>query len=557
MARKNRSKSTWLSALVLGIIVLTVIFVFTKQQKDKNASSQLIVGITQEPDTLNPLFQEMAASSEMYNLYFEDMVEFDLDWNIIPRLITELPTLKNGKVKHLSGNRIEVTWTLKPNLKWADGTALTPQDFIITEQMTMDERLPVISRDVAKRIEKMEAKDDRTLVVTWKEPYAYAAIGGHGALPKHVVEPLYLKDPAKFHESPFNANPVGNGPYVVSEWVSGSHLIFTKNPHWYGTPVSLEKIIYKVIPNTNSLESNLISGTIHAISPLGLSLDQALDFERRHGEKFAFHYRPALTWEHIDCNLDNPILKDKRVRQALMYSANRQMMVDVLFQGKQPVADSWLPPKHYGFNPKVKSYAYSPEKANQLLDEAGWVLTPSGIRVNNRGDKLHLTLMTTAGNKTREQVQQILQADWKKIGVELEIINEPAKVFFGETMRHRKFKHLALYAWVNSPLSDCEGLWTSYNIPSEKNNWQGQNQPGWINARSDEICKKIKNTLEEADRKDMLQEQQALWAEEVPSLPMFFRTDASVTQKGIENWQLTGNLQPVTWNAEEWKFKAE
>ena len=235
--------------------------------------------------------------------------------------------------------------------------------------------------------------------------------------------------------------------------------------------ITFENVTKFYPPNTNALESNLLSGTIDAISPLGLPLDQALDFERRHGTKFAFHYRPSMTWEHIDCNLEDPILKDKRVRQALLYSANRQQIVDVLFQGKQQVADTWLPPKHYGYNPKVAHYNYDPDKAKKLLEEAGWVLSPSGVRVNKRGDKLHLTLMSTAGNKTREQVEQVLQSDWSKIGIELEIINQPPKVFFGETMRHRKYKQMALYAWVVGPVSDGEGLWTKENIPSEKNNW--------------------------------------------------------------------------------------
>ncbi|MBI3016487.1 MAG: peptide ABC transporter substrate-binding protein [Deltaproteobacteria bacterium] len=556
MAKKIRREihhTKWIGAILVGILIVVLIVTFTSKKANKKNNKQMIVGMTQEPNTLDPLFMEMAATYEMYWLMYEDMVEQDENWNYFPRIVTEIPTFENKGVKRLPGNKVQVTWYLKEGLKWADGAPLTAEDFIFTHQMIMDERLPVITRDADRRIEKMEAPDDRTLVVTWKEPYARYFLG-HMVVPKHIVEEEYKKNPEKYHESFFNRKPIGIGAFQMTEWAPGSHMIFERNPHWAGTPPILEKIIYKFITATNALESNLLSGTIDAISPLGLSLDQALDFERRHGDKFTFHYKPALTWEHIDCNLESPILKDKRVRQALMYGANRQMISDVLFQGKQQVADSWLPPKHYGYNPKIKHYAYDPDKAKKLLEEAGWVESTDGIRVNNRGEKLRLTIMATAGNKTREQTEQILQSDWKKIGIDLEIMNQPGQVFFGETVKKRKFKHLALYAWGMDPMSDGESLWTKENIPSEKNNWQGQNNPGWIHEESDKLNHLVPVTLEEAKRKELLEQQQVIWAEEIPALPLFFRSDISVTPKNLKNWKMTGTLTPVTWNAEIWEL---
>jgi len=557
MAKKIRREihhTKWVGAILAGILIVVLIVTFTSKKTNKHNTKQIIIGMTQEPNTLDPLFSEMAVSFEGLGLIFEDMVERDDAWNYHPRLVTEIPSFENGLVKRLPGNKIQVTWHLKEGLKWADGTPITPEDFIFTHQMIMDDRLPVITRDTDRRIEKMEAPDDHTLIVTWKEPYAYYILGHTTLVPKHIVEAEYKKNPEKYHESLFNKKPIGNGPFQLTEWASGSHLIFERNPHWTGPQPIFEKVIYKFITSTNALESNLLSGTIDAISPIGLSLDQALDFERRHGDKFAFHYKPALTWEHIDCNLDDPILKDKRVRQALLYGANRQMISDVLFQGKQQVADSWLPPKHYGYNPKIKHYPYDPDKAKKLLEEAGWVESTDGIRVNNRGDKLRLTIMATAGNKTREQTEQILQSDWRKIGIDLEIVNQPGQVFFGDTMRHRKFKHLALYAWMMSPVSDGEGLWTKESIPSEKNNWEGQNNPGWINEETNKIDHLVPVTLEESKRKELLHQQQVIWAEEIPALPLFFRSDISVTPKNLENWKMTGTLTPITWNAETWKF---
>lgn len=547
-----RVGTQWIGAILVGVVIAFLVVTFTSEKGTKKNKTQIIIGITQEPDSLDPLFYEMMASQEMNGLLFEGLIERDEHWKLHPRLATQIPSIENGLIKDLPGNRIEVTWHLKEGLKWSDGAPLTVDDFIFAYHMIMDNRLPVISRDLERRVEKMRAIDHHTLIVTWKEPYAYANLG-HTALPKHLLESIYIQNPEKYHESFYNRHPIGNGPYQLEEWSAGSHLIFSRNPHWAGQKPKFKKIIYKIIPNTNALESNLLSGTIDAIGSLGLDLDQALDFERRHGTNFKFYYRPSLTWEHIDCNLDNPILKDKRVRQALLHGANRQQMVTVLFEGKLEVADSWLPPKHYGFNPDIKHYTYNPEKAKALLEEAGWEMTPTGIR-EKAGEKLRLTIMTTAGNKTREQVQQLLQADWKKIGIELEIVNQPPKVYFGETIRKRKFKHLAMYASIFGPISDGESSWTMENIPSERNNWQGQNTTGWVHQTASELLHKVPITLKEEMRKEFLRQQQRLWAEEIPALPLYFRTEISVTHKSLQNWAMTGSNAPLTWNAEQWYF---
>jgi len=553
-SRRRSRNSKWIGAILVGIAVVILIVTFTSKKGMKKNTKQIVIGIAQEPDSLDPLFMEMGASHEMYSLIFQDDIERDDKWDLQARFITMIPTLENGLMKTLSGNRTQVTWNIKEGMKWSDGHPLTSADYLFAHRLISDDRLPIISRNFLKRIEKVEAPDPLTFVVTWKEPYAYANLG-HQILPKHILEATYEKDPANYYKSFFNRHPIGNGPFKLEEWSAGSHLIFTQNPHWYGKKPEFEKIIYRIISNTNAMESNLLAGSIDAITSFGLSLDQALDFERRHGHSFTFHYRPALTWERISCNLDNPILKDKRVRQALLYGANRQKMVDILFQGKQQVADSWIPPNHYGYNPNIKHYPFNRDKAKSLLKEAGWIKTPSGIRVNKFGQPLKLTIMTTSGDKTREQVEQLLQDDWRHIGVQLLINNQPAKVYFGETIRKRKFTDLAMYASTTDPIYDGVTAWTIDNIPTKENNWHGQNATGWRHEEASRILHKIPGTLSKEKRRSLLHQQQVIWSEEVPTLSLYFRSQVTVTHKKLRNWKPTGTLHPITWNAEEWYFE--
>jgi len=200
------------------------------------------------------------------------------------------------------------------------------------------------------------------------------------------------------------------------------------------------------------MEANLLSGNVDMIAgELGLQLDQGIAFEKRHGAKFNVIYKSGLHYEHIDLNLQNPILADLRVRQALVYGIDRATISERLFDGRQPVANSMVSPLDRVYREEPIIYAYDPEKAGSLLDEAGWSTKRRGIRHNGNGEPLRLELMSTAGDKTRELVEQVLQSQLRQIGIDIRIKNEAPRVFFGQTTRERKFSAMAMYAWVSSP----------------------------------------------------------------------------------------------------------
>lgn len=527
-----------------------------------NQKKSITIGISQEPDSLFIPFKEMMAAEEVVRAGNYTLTQFDENWHIVPWAAKEIPSLENGQLELFSENgvkKMRTTWHIREDFKWPDGTPLTADDFIFTHKLTMDPNQEVVDRSVDEKIAKMEAAgpDRRTLIVTWKEPYAYYHnYRAHDAVPKHLVEPLYNQAPEQLKKSRFGQAPALAGAYTIREWVPGSHIIAEKNPHAKGFLTGkFDEIVWRVIPDTNTLESNLVSGTVDAISPTGISLEQAMQFEKRHKDKFDFYYTEGLVWEHIDFNLDNKILADKRVRHALAHGADREGIAQSLFLGRQPVAHGTEPPKSPYYNDAIKRYPFDKAKAQQLLEEAGWKL-PAGKTIREKdGAKLVLTIMTTSGNKSRERVEQLLQSQWREIGVDIQIKNEPSKVFFGETMRRRKYEDLAMYAWLKDPLKVSDTLWRSDYIPNPKNNFQGQNQPGWRNAKADELMKRASQELDEKKRIQIGKDFEALFAEELPSLPLYFRVEVSVTKKGLANWKPTGMLQPVSWNAHEWSFK--
>src|SRR6185437_3964075 len=169
---------------------------------------------------------------------------------------------------------------------------------------------------------------------------------------------------------------------------------------------------------------------------------------------------------------------DRRVREALILGLDREAISRQLFDGRQPVAASFMNPLDLGYTEDVPRYRFEPIRAEALLEAAGWRKGGDGIRRNAEGQRLSFELMTTAGNRSRELVEQVLQSQWRKIGVEIRIRNEPARVLFGETLRNRKFD-LAMYAWISAPENVPRSSLHSSEIPNAANAFAGQNVAGY------------------------------------------------------------------------------
>jgi peptide/nickel transport system substrate-binding protein len=337
-------------------------------------------------------------------------------------------------------------------------------------------------------------------------------------------------------------------------------VTFVPNPKWWGEPPKIKKIIFKYIPNTGTLEANLRSGTIDLISTLGLSLDEALAFDKKvKAENLPFQvlFQPSTVYEHIDLNLENPALKDIKVRKALNYSMNREELVASLFEGKQAPAIHNITPKDpwYTDDPaKVTIYKYDPRQAEKLLDEAGWKPGSDGIRTK-AGKKLSFTLMTTAGNKTRELVEVYLQNKWKQVGIEVNTKNEPARVFFGETTKKRAFDSMALFAWVSSPENSPKSTFLTANIPTAKNGWSGQNYMSWRNPKVDKLCMDLDTEMNNEKRIAIVHEILKYYTDEVPVLPLYYRSDVAVIPTQLKNYRLTGHQFPETNEVEKWTLE--
>lgn len=538
----------------------------------KPAKKKLVFATNSEPDTLDPVFAEMAVSTAIRFLGQRELTMYNEKWELVPDLAEVVPSVENGLVKIMDSKelgkdgkpkqKMEVTWRIRKDAVWDDGTPVTAEDFIFAWEVMMDPTQEIIERDLPERIEKMEAKgpDKKTLVVTWKELYAfYDQYRVHNAYPAHVLRARYKKPDGSTNnmkKDRYGQHPSSNGPFKFKEWVPGQYITYVRNERSH-TPPKLDEITIRFIPNNVALQSALVAGDVDGVLAMGgLTVSEIEDMKKQgQGDSFTFYSVPGLVWSHIDFNLDDPILKDVRVRQAIAHGINRQTIIDELFYGKYTLAHTFLPPRHWGYKADVAKISFNLERAAQLLDDAGWTQKAEGEpRVNKRGEKLKLTISAVAGIKDTEQMQQVIQSDLRKIGVELLIDNKPAKVFFGDLARYRKFPHLSFYAWVMDPSSWGNTLWQSDMIPSKANSWSGQNYPGWKNDEVTKILEEVPTVLDPVKRREMLARVQDLYVAELPAIPMYFRPVVAVTRKELKGFTPTGTQTPAAWNAHEWHF---
>lgn len=533
--------------------------------KAQAAREKLVIGVSQFPSSFHPNFDSSAAKSYINAMTSRPFTIFDKDWKLICMLCTRLPTIENGLAKPETtpdGKQgIAVTYSIQPDATWGDGTPVSTQDVLFTWKVGRHEKSGVGNLELYRSLYKIDVIDQKTFVLHFdKLTFDYNGINDFRLVPAHIEEP-YFSDPEKYkHKTAYDTDPLNkglyNGPYRMTEVVAGSHVTLELNPTWYGKSPQFKRIVIRSISNTAAMEANLLAGGIDMIAgELGVTIDQAISFEKRHKDTYNVIYKPGLIYEHVDLNLENPLLQDIRVRKALIYAIDRKAISERLFDDRQPVAHTSVNPLDWVYAEDVPRYAYDPAKAARLLDEAGWTQRQRGIRHNAKGEKLSFEIMTTAGNRTRELVEQILQSQWKALGIEIKIRNEPARVFFGQTMTERRYTALGMYAWISSPENVPRTTLHSGHIPTKENNYAGQNYTSFKNAEMDDLLEEIETELDRTKRKEMWRRLQHIYATELPVIPLYFRANAYILPKWITGIEPTGHQYASSHWVEYWGEK--
>ncbi len=532
--------------LVLSLLVVAVTACGGQAQKE--APKPLVWGMLSDIETLNPILSESSNETDIMNGIFSTLIKVNDKLEFVPDLLEELPTL--------SPDGLTYTFKLRKGVTFHDGVELTSEDVKFLMDMKLAEGNAVPSRDHFSKVDKFEIIDKynfkitlKELDVTWLEAWAYSE---NMIPPKHILEKEFKENGNSLTKGGnFSRKPIGTGPYQFVEWKPNEYIMLKKYDKYFKGAPKLDTIVFKVIPDTNALLAQFKNGEIDVYDKAQPNQYKELVAMKDKGAAIEVFKYPAFIYLHADFNLRNPIFQDKRVRQALNYAFPKQQFIETVLDGIGTPADSNIPPISWAYNPNVRKYDYNPDKAKQLLDEAGWVVGPDGVRTKD-GMKLAFKLSTNSGNKIREKFQEIAKQEWEAIGAKVEIQNYEAATLFGDILENIKFD-IIIFAWVSGFDPDSKTLWHSKQIPDETGD--GQNYVGYKNPRVDEL---LEAGLKETDiekRKKIYWELQEILAEEVPYMFIYYYNNITAVPTSLVNFKVNPTQANNTWNIWEWEWK--
>lgn len=455
-------------------------------------------------------------------------------------------------------DQLVATFTMLEGLMWSDGAPLTTSDSIYSYTLASADVTPG-SKFLIDRTQIYEAADEQTIQWWGKpgyiDPDYYTNFWM--PLPEHAWGEFPPEELLRVDLS--TKSPLGWGPYIIDEWQPGQQIHLVKNLNYFRAESGLPRfddLTFLIFPDADAALSALVDGTCDVLDPstrldgqVGLLQQMRLDnqadlltAQTMTIEWLGMGITPASYDDNFDAEEDRPdFFGDKRTRQAIALCLDRQQVVDTVLFGLSQVPDTYLPPDHPLHNANVQTYEFNPASGNEILEDVGWIdkdnnpSTPrQAVGVTNvpADTPLILNYHTTSATQ-RHQVAEIFTKSLAECGIGLNVIYSPASDFYAQgptgPLFGRQFD-LAEYAiGVNSLEPQCSWFITS-QIPNAENRWVGTNVSGYSNLVYDAACAKALQTVSTDPEYAFHQEAQAIFAADLPSIPLYLRLKVAATR---------------------------
>lgn len=509
-------------------------------------TGQAILGFSQEVTVLHPLMTANEVDQGVWWNLFSPLWMLDAGGTFVPLLAMAVPTVENGGI-----SADGLTWRveLRRDVKWHDGKPMTAEDVRYSINLMKNPSFRARNRTAFEFITSVGVEGDN--VITWKlrEPYAPLAsvLSWTFIVPEHILSKY--RDP---NSPEFAAAPIGTGPFRFVSRKTGDYLTLEANPNYFGKGPSLNRLIFKYIPDLNAMYTQFKTGEIDFIGLQGIPANFYKEATALRGRRIHASSRGAV--ENLTFNLAHPALAHKVVRKALNIAIDRQSICDLVYYGVPKPANNYLVPTHWASNPNLPKPEYDPKKAAAMLDKAGWARGPDGIRAKN-GVRLSFTNSTVTGNQLRTQTQQLIADDFKKIGVEMLVKNLAAAVLWADFWRNSEFDSLMTaptYTIASDP--DVTHRFGSSAIP--KQTGSGSNVSQYINGEVDKLLARGRQEYKVAKRKEIYAKVQELINDDLPFLPLFYEVQIEGTKTGLDGYANNVNALANSWNAASWRWTA-
>jgi peptide/nickel transport system substrate-binding protein len=492
---------------------------------------------------LNPHFAVGTKDAEGCRIFYEPLAAWDPEGNLVPVLAAEIPDIENGGV---AADGKSVTWKLKKGVEWHDGQPFTADDVVFNWEYASDPATAATTigdyRDA-----KVEKINPLTVRVQFEKPTPFwprlfVAYTGM-IIPKHLFEPY---KGANSRDAPANLKPVGTGPYRFVEFKPGDLVRGERNPSYHvANRPYFDTIEMKGGGDAVSAARAVIqTGEYDFAWNMQVEDEILLRLENAGNAKGRAEIVPSRAMEHIQINFadpwtevdgersspktKHPLLSDPAVRQALRLLVDRASVEKYIY-GRTGVATANFLNNPERFVSKNTKWEFNVDKANQLLEEAGWKRGSDGIRAKD-GKKLKLVYQTSI-NAPRQKTQAIVKQACQKAGIDIELKSVTASVYFSSDVANpdtaRKFySDIQMYTIGSPSVPDPERFmlqFVSWEIASKDNKWQGSNPTRWRNEEYDKIYRAAQGELDPVKRAALFIKMNDMVVEDVAVIPVVNR----------------------------------
>ena len=458
------------------------------------AFSQTVLraGLDVDAGTMDPRLARDTSAARMQELVFSGLVS--LDSNLIPQ--PDLATSWEFT------SPTTLVFELREGVTFHDGSAFTADDVVYTFTTLVQEGFGAPRRALYTPIADVVAIDDLTVEFTLSQPYA--------PILQYLDMGIVPSDVAEAQGDGFGDAPVGTGPFSLASWERGATIRLAAFDNYHFGRPNVDEVVISVIPDNNvrliALESGDLDLIHSPVPPQDLARLQA-------DENLVVETTTALGYTYLNLNVRNPKLEDVRVRQALAYLTDVDTISEVIFYGMDAPGESFLLPGTYHYTDDVATYPYDPERAAELLDEAGWVDSDGdGIR-DRDGESLSFEL-TTNVDPNRQQILEFLQGEWAQAGIDVSVRVYEWPSFIGDVIAGNY--DIGLIGWLL--LTDPDRATYLQFLTGG-----GSNYGGYTNPRVDELLEAGRAETDPEARRAVYRELAQIVTDEAPYIFLLYQ----------------------------------
>jgi len=525
------------------------------------------MAIRLEPNTLalRPP-RETFANIDHNRLFNADFATIDDRAVPQPYLVEALPTLNTDNWQVQPDGRMRTTFRFRPNISWHDGTPMTTEDYVFAWRVYSTPEVGLSRQPPFDAIESGTAPDARTLVIDWKRPYPDAAhMAGrevnYPALPRHLLEAYFTPEGIEnFVNQPFWAREyIGLGPYREVSWEPGAFIeAVAFDSHVTGRP-KIDRIRIVFIGDRNTALANVLAGEVHFTAPTVLGVEQAVTIERDWGPRQGgsvinqFFLWRGIYIQFLPAFQTPRALNDVRVRRALAYTVDKELINEAANSGQALEADYYLPStSKWGaaVDRGAVKYRLDPRISDQIMRDAGYDKGRDGFYVHPTDGRLMIQLATNSGGSGEQEVATLAD-EWQKNGFTIEQKIIPAALSLDVESRG---SFPGLFVTTNRATERTAVSPIPGNIPNPENNWRGGSQTSWTHPTYTTLVSQFTASLVPDERAEVLSQMARVFTDDVGGISLHFQPTPLAIVAALRGPRAGASETNIWWNVQEWEL---